>query len=75
MNLVSIDDNTYKNIPLTLELVSTFTSVVIFLFVNLVLTSAKNNSPFLVPVEVIACKKPSQAFKLERNHIRHNQSG
>lgn len=41
---------------LTLELVSTFTSVVMFLFFSWVLTSAKNSSPFLVPDEVMACQ-------------------
>jgi len=46
---------TSYGVLLTLEFVSTFTSVVIFLLINLALTSAKNNSPFLVPVEVMAC--------------------
>lgn len=39
---------------LTLELVSTFTSVVMFLFFSWVLTSAKKISPFFVPDDVIA---------------------
>lgn len=39
---------------LTLELVSTLISDVMFLFFSLVLISAKYNSPFLTPVEVIS---------------------
>lgn len=41
---------------LTLEFVSTFMSVVTFLFFSWVLTSAKNRSPFLDPDEVITCR-------------------
>ena len=37
----------------TLEFVSTLTSVVMFLLMSFVLTSAKNKSPFLDPDEVI----------------------
>ena len=37
-----------------LELLTTFTLVVMFLFFSSVLTSPKSNSPFLVPIDVIA---------------------
>lgn len=39
---------------LTLEPVSTFISVVMFLFFNWVLTSARNRSPFFVADDAIA---------------------
>ena len=40
---------------LTLESESTLISVVMFPCCSLVLTSAKNSSPFLVPDDVITC--------------------
>lgn len=49
---------------LTLALVSTFTSVVMFLFFNWVLTSANNSSPFLIPVEVRAWNLKTQNTQL-----------
>lgn len=41
---------------LTFDLVSTFTSAVMLLFLNDVLTSPENPSPLFTPVEVKACK-------------------
>lgn len=53
-----------KNAELTLESVSTLISVVMFLFFNWVLTSAKNSSPFLVPDDVIACSSRIQILTI-----------
>lgn len=63
------DYETNNRQRLTLELVSTLTSVVMFLFFNWVLTSAKKSSPFLTPLEVIACKCiTSKAFIIKKDN-------
>ena len=49
-----MDDRKYIN-QRTLEFVSTLISVVTLFLFNWVLTSARNNSPFFVPDDVIAC--------------------
>lgn len=54
---------------LTLESASTLISVVMFLFFNWVLTSAKNRSPFLVPVDVITC---SSKYKLLKSQAKND---
>lgn len=62
---------------LTLESVSTLTSVVMFLFFNWVLTSATKSSPFLIPEEVIACSNihKQRGFQNNKNHSHsHNHA-
>lgn len=58
----------------TLELVSTFTSLLMFLFFKTLLISANNKSPFLVPDQVIACTPPQLIIHQTSSLLKHYHS-